>query len=181
MIIQEEMFKTQEKEIWKDVKGCNGRYQVSNLGRVKSLPKKTKTKTMIMTGTITKIGYIRFNLSVNKNMKKHHLAHRLVAIAFLDNKENKRCVNHIDGNKINNRVENLEWCTHLENNRHAMRTGLNIIAGESNGQAKLTEKIVLSIRKSRSEGKKYREISELYGVPENALGKILLRRTWRHI
>lgn len=118
------------KEIWKDIEGYEGLYQVSNFGEVKSL-ERTKTngkgivkiEEKILTQNITNWGYYRVALYKN-GTRKYHRVHRLVAKAFIDNPNNKEQVNHIDGNKLNNHVSNLEWCTRLENMYHARITGL---------------------------------------------------------
>lgn len=112
-------------EIWKDIKGYEHLYQVSTLGRVKSLPKMKgfyKNKERIL-NEIPIQGYKVVNLSKN-NTVKHHLIHRLVAETFIDNPENKLFVNHINGNKSDNRINNLEWCTRSENDSHAYKLGL---------------------------------------------------------
>lgn len=112
------------KEIWKTIQGYENRYEVSNLGRVKSLERidryNRKIEEKILAPRKHTGGYLRVQLS-----KKDFYIHRLVAEAFIPNPENKSQVNHIDGNKRNNRVDNLEWNTPLENNLHAIRTGLS--------------------------------------------------------
>lgn len=113
------------EEIWKDIVGYEGLYQVSNLGRVKSLEKmagRSNRKEKILTQRKIRGYFIAHLGSCNKF--KNVAVHRLVSIAFIPNPENKPCVNHIDGNKENNHVENLEWCTRSENDLHAFRTGL---------------------------------------------------------
>lgn len=106
------------KEIWKDVKGYEGEYQVSNLGKVKNIKKDN-----IIKGTINKNGYIYVDLW--KNNKRHKKTiHRLVAENFLNNINNYTDVNHKDGNKQNNKLSNLEFCTRSYNIKEAYRLGL---------------------------------------------------------
>ena len=112
-------------EIWKDVEGYEGLYQVSNLGRVKSLARTCKTKgngirdvKECIRKTITSnCGYVMV-LLCKDNKAKHCLMHRLVANAFVGNPDNLPQVNHKDGDKANNKADNLEWVTSSENNKH---------------------------------------------------------------
>lgn len=102
-----------DKEIWKDIKGYENLYQISNLGRVKSLPKYHKKNESIMKYTL-RSGYRTLVLRKNSKRKSKQI-HRLVAEAFIPNPDNKYIVNHKDYNRQNNNVENLEWCTQKEN------------------------------------------------------------------
>lgn len=104
------------KEIWKDIKGYEGIYKISNLGNVKS--------NKLLKKELCTNGYFRVTL-YNEKSPKRFLVHRLVAETFIPNPENKPQVNHIDGNKLNNCVCNLEWATSKENNVHAFKLGLN--------------------------------------------------------
>ena len=109
------------EEIWKDIKGYEGLYQVSNLGRVRSLDRYVGNylfKGKIMKENLNSRGYLRLHLSMN-NKQKEHKIHKLVAEAFIDNPDKLTEVNHINGIKTDNKVSNLEWCTHKENMLHA--------------------------------------------------------------
>lgn len=124
--------KFREQELWKDIKGFEGIYQVSNLGNIRSLDRKTNTAIknqnyVVKKGKMIKphvaMGYYALSLSKGNKIITQRV-HKLVAQTFIPNPENKPCVNHKDGNKLNNRIDNLEWCSHKENAQHAHRTGL---------------------------------------------------------
>ena len=129
------------EEIWKDVQGYEGLYQVSNLGRVKSFQLGEGT---LLNPSLARKGYLCVELRLSGKRKRFRI-HRLVAMAFIPNIENKPEVNHINGIKTDNRIENLEWVTHLENISHAWNTGLGK-AGEDHYQAAFTNEQVLYIR-----------------------------------
>ena len=102
-------------EVWKDIEGYEGKYQVSNLGRVKSLrDSHGKYRELIMTGRNEGHGYLKVSLYKNGKSKGIKI-HRLVALAFIPNPDNKHFVDHINGIRNDNRVENLRWVTHKEN------------------------------------------------------------------
>lgn len=104
-------------EVWKDISGYEGYYQVSDLGRVKSLSRKNSKTERILKAYTTSKGYLRLNF--NKDGKSFKpLVHRLVAEAFIPNPENKQQVNHINEVKTDNYIENLEWSTNIENKNH---------------------------------------------------------------
>ena len=112
-----------QEEIWKDVVGYESLYQVSNLGNVKSMKYAYINKIRILTFHYNKKGYRRVHLTKNK-IDKYLSVHRLVAEAFIPNPNNYPQVNHKDGNKLNNSVDNLEWCTNEYNFQHALRFSL---------------------------------------------------------
>lgn len=112
------------KEIWKDIPEYEGLYQISNYGRVKSLNYRRMNKENILKPRVDKKGYIHYALKKNK-MTKEYKAHRLVALMFIPNPCNKKQVNHKDFNKQNNFVDNLEWCTNGENQKHSYKYNLN--------------------------------------------------------
>jgi hypothetical protein len=118
-------------EIWKPIEGYQGKYMVSNLGRVKSTARDVSNHVAIVHKPERILsckkdakGYMRVFLDDNKKTKFVPI-HRLVALAFIPNEFNKPQVNHIDGVKTNNNVNNLEWCTNQENQIHAIKMGLN--------------------------------------------------------
>lgn len=109
------------KEIWKDIEGYEGLYQVSNLGRVKSFRGSTKfgkPKELILKPSLINSGYHVVTLYYGNQKKRKFQVHRLVAETFIDNPEHLPCVNHKDENKLNNCVSNLEWCTYQYNNNY---------------------------------------------------------------
>jgi len=128
------------KEEWRDIAGYEGRYQVSNMGRVKSLERTVVGKNgsqrtireRILKPDTTHDDYLQVKLYKGCGKKKIFKVHRLVCEAFHENPENKPCVNHIDENKANNAVSNLEWCTVKENNNHGTR---NTRAGKAIAKA----------------------------------------------
>lgn len=170
------------KEIWKDIENYEGIYQVSNLGRVKSLERKHNPIEKIMTAYVNHSnGYFQIGLKKNKTRTMNKV-HRLVALAFLSNPENKKTVNHIDGNKLNNNVENLEWATYSENVTHAYQNKLNHgvgSKGEKNGSAKLTKNDVLEIRSNQC--KSLKELAVEYNVSKTTISRIKHRLLWSHI
>ena len=108
------------KEYWKPVVGYEGLYMVSNWGRVKSMNYNHSGKERILKLIPNRYGYLYVNLYKN-NIKKKYLVHRLVAEAFIDNPDNLPQVNHRDENKLNNNVDNLEWCTNEYNINYGTR------------------------------------------------------------
>ena len=142
-------------EIWKDIFNYEGLYQVSNTGKVKSLERKSfnghtliKNKERLLKFGNNGNGYSFVNLSKNGKQKQLYV-HRLVASAFIPNPLNKKTVNHKDGNKSNNCIENLEWCTQKENNNHARRTGLVKITEETKRKISESKKGKLNPRHRR--------------------------------
>lgn len=110
-------------EIWKDIVGYEGYYQVSNIGRVKSLFRYKK----VLKGNVTTWGYLQVNFRKN-GKSRYYSIHRLVAQAFIPNIKQFPCVDHIDGDKSNNHVENLRWCTQKDNLRNPITLERNRIA-----------------------------------------------------
>lgn len=164
-------------EIWKDIKNYEGLYQVSNLGNIKSFWHK---KEVIMK-QMNNNGYSQLNLYYCGLAKKFYV-HRLVAKAFIPNPENKPQVNHIDGNKQNNNINNLEWVTNIENEKHAIKLGLKYQKGESHPSNKLTENEARVIKFLYSTGKYTTlEIAEIYNISHPTVSMIGRGKTWSHI
>ena len=173
-------------EKWKNIKDLKGYYQISEDGRVRSVDRDIPNHWGSMSHfkgkervpSIDKCGYKMVSLK-KQGVMRGMLIHRLVAEAFIPNPENKPCINHINGDKLDNRVENLEWCTHAENIRHSYNTGLKKKQkGELNPSAKLTDSDIRCIRLSNAP---VTELSEIYGVSIGVIYNIKARRTWRHI
>lgn len=162
--------------IWKDVEGFEGLYKVSSEGVLVSLPR-CGTKGGVIKRFKTNRGYEIYTIS--KNGKPYHKSvHRLFAQHFIPNPKNKLYVNHIDGNPLNNTLDNLEWVTQSENVLHAIKTGLFNSVGENNSQAKLTDQEVLEIR-DLYKHKIYnqRELGEIYGVFQTNISSIVRHQT----
>ena len=118
------------QEEWKYIEGYEKKYQISNMGRLRSLYFKDKygnkwDKIYYLKWSLNRKGYQRTRLCLNGKLNSSVFAHRLVADAFIPNPQNLPQVNHKDGNKKNNRVDNLEWCSNKENALHSQKNGLN--------------------------------------------------------
>jgi len=172
------------EEVWKDIAGFEGCYQVSNLGNVKSLYRlvgcafgaKKSTPEKILKGVSSKHGYLFVNVGKNKTI------HRLVALAFIPNPDNKPCINHINGIKSDNRLDNLEWCTYSENTTHSYINSLQLpVCGSSNGNAILNETIVKEIIGLISDNYTNKDISKKMGIASPLISNIRNNRNWNHV
>lgn len=126
-------------------------------------------------------GYMKVLLQI-KGKPKNIYVHRLIALLFIPNPSCFSEINHIDGNKKNNTIDNLEWCTEAENKRHAVKTGLTL-KGERNHEHKLTEEQVKTIRSEYVRGSKdknQRALAKKYNVSQTAIRYILNGRNWRY-
>lgn len=162
-------------EIWRDVDGYDGKYQVSNFGRVKSFQRGER----ILKPGLDYKGYPYVALW-HGGKGKHTFVHRLVAEAFIPNPDNKPQVNHVDGDKANNHTDNLEWCTQSENTRHAYVTGLiSLPQGESNYQAKLTNEQAVYIREN-PDGLTGRELARRFNTTPVTISDIQRGKKYRN-
>ena len=154
-------------------------YTIDEFGKVKN----TKTNRYLK-GALNSKGYLRVELHNNKKLKKFFV-HRLVAEYFIDNPFNKEQVNHIDGNKLNNCVDNLEWVTNQENRNHAVKNGLTKnLCGEEAPWSKLTKKNVLEIRKkynNKNEMFNAKELSKKFNVSINQIMCVAKRKSWKSV
>lgn len=175
-------------EIWKDIEGYEEFYQVSNLGRVKSIerlvdhPKGGKriVRERFLAVKTNKRGYLYSSLSKN-GIVTNQFNHRLVAFAFISNPENKPEVNHKNGIKTDNYLENLEWCNRSENEVHARKIGLKKTKkGENSNLSKLTD-LEAKIIKYNFKGVTHNDIAILFGISKHQVSKIKQGKSWSHI
>lgn len=186
-------------EVWKDIVGYEGLYQISNLGRVKSLPKaqccpncnspvKVLSKEIILKGRINRQGYVQVIL-YSKSAKKTFNVHRLVGKHFLDTdglNVDEMTIHHKDFNKLNNFVDNLEWCFLQENLEYSFDAGKHHAKSNKNKSPffrtkknhKLRPEDVVEIRNLLRAGAKLKEISDKYSVSESLISNIKNNKMW---
>ena len=158
------------------IKGYEGKYAVTKSGKVWSYPKTKRLYGKILKPTNT-TGYSQLSLCIN-GKRKVFTVHRIVAQTFIPNKKNKPEVNHINGIKADNRVENLEWCTHKENFIHAKKNNL-VARGERVKGNKIKNKDVIKIRKLLEEKilTQY-EIAYFFNVTQSSISRIKRKETF---
>lgn len=180
-----------KEELWLPVIGFVGVYEVSNLGRVKSLSRVVTRGDSVMhlKETLLKPGLSGYRggqywmvVLRHEGTVRTARVHRLVCESFLAQPKGYVYVNHKDGDKLNNHINNLEWCTSSQNQAHAYRTGLrakNI--GVRNGRSKLSEETVRQIKHLLSKGVTQASIARQLGVSKIRVNSIKSGRTWGHI
>lgn len=191
-IKMEKLLDTNEEK-WLDVKGFEGLYQVSNTGKIRSVDRlilknnnrHARFKGQLLKPVTDRNGYRRIVLCKNKE-KKTLSVHRLMAIAFIPNPLNHKQVNHINGIKDDNRLENLEWCTPSENILHAFRIGLGNSGlkgrnGERHPSSKLKTQDVLKIKQLLRQKQTNVAIAAKFNISEKAISDIRIKRTWAHL
>jgi len=169
-------------EVWKDIIGYENHYQVSDLGRVKSLTRITthghKRKERIMKLSTNNDGYLHVILTNNK-IEKTHRINRLVGIHFIPNPDKKPEVGHKFGNKKDNRSISLQWETRSENQIHAYETKLQEgRKGVKHHKSKLDNDMVIDIRNSNL---KQFELAKIYNVTPSLISMVISRKIWTHI
>ncbi len=175
-------------EIWKPVQGYEGLYEISSHGRLKSLAriinpgrKRSRFKPEKILKWCNSQGYLATYLSVD-NGKKFVRAHVLMMQAFTPNPENKPEVNHKNGIRNDNRLDNLEWCTHSENIQHSYQVLKRVSQkGVNNGNCKLTEVDVLNIFQKRREGGSFRGIAKVFNVSKTHIQHIIHGKLWKNL
>ena len=175
-------------EVWCDIAGYEGKYQISNCGRIKSFPKFIKrakgsyyTKEKVLKCTLDNYGYPCVNLYSNGNVY-HTKVHILVAKAFIENANGYSDINHKDGNKTNNHVDNLEWCTRSHNIQHAYDNFLHK-SGEACNLHKLSWDDVDYIRKHYKPYDKFygqKALANKFNVDIVTIWHIVNNKTWNH-
>jgi hypothetical protein len=166
------------EEAWYPLLDYNG-YLISNKHRIKSLPKSNRPCEFIVTPTLQKTGYYSVPLYLPSNDRKFKRisVHRIIAKMFIPNVCNKPCVNHINHDRSDNRIENLEWCTHKENLEHAKKFK-RMQHGEARYNNALTEKQVLDIFSSKEA---QRPLAKKYNVHQGTIAKIRTGQNWSYL
>lgn len=169
-------------EVWRPVIGYEGWYEVSNLGRVKRVRQGRATFVgKVIKQRINRKGYMVLQLTKN-SISREFTVHRLVAAAFIGQRDDKTQINHIDGCKDNNHVNNLEYVTQSENMRHAFDLGLKNALhcrGRNNHLNVLTEEEVLEIYRLSHEGKiPQRKLGKMFGVHQTTIRDIKFGKSW---
>lgn len=159
--------------MWKDIKGFENKYFISEDGKVKN------SNNEIMKTQLVGRGYEAIRLYKDSKYHRYYI-HRLVAEHYIEKGEEFECVNHLDGNKLNNHYSNLEWTTYSKNNQHAYDNNLRA-NGKSHYKAKLSDEQVIEIIIEGKGNKTYQEIADKYNVTKATIRDILVKNTWKHL
>lgn len=168
-------------EIWVDAVGFEGYYAVSNLGRVKRVARKRNSRfypERLLKPWLSRYGYYECVFMVNR-VRYKQLLHRVIAMAFIPNPEDKPQINHKNGVRDDFSISNLEWCTALENQRHRIEVLKNDNIGENHPKAKLSGIDVSNILEMYSSGEyTMKKIGDIYKVLPTTIFKIIHKITW---
>lgn len=166
-------------EEWRPIAESNGRYEVSDAGRVRSLwaARGRRPAPLLLKPLVDREGYIRFRLIVG-DKRKDRMAHILVLRAFVGPRGPGQQTRHLNGDKSDNRVANLAWGTCAENMADKVRHG-TVPSGSRNGRAKLDESKVREIRRLHRAGQTQRSLSRNYAVSKTTIRDIVIGKTWR--
>jgi len=175
-------------EEWRPVKGYEGLYEVSNLGRVKSLARivdrshgiPRRVRERIVANSIAGRGYWKTQLYCEGRSKQKYI-HCLVAEAFIGPKPDGLQINHRDGDKSNNTPSNLEYVTPKENIGHAMETGLFDIRGEKNTRSKYTAEQIENAHSLVAGGRQHKEAAAISGVDQGTIESVCAGKNWKHL
>lgn len=169
-----------KEEIWKEIDGYNGHYLINAIGQIKSKQKNWKNYR-IKTPVLHPQGYYTVVLWLNYKPKLFKI-HRLIAQYFIPNPLNLPAINHKNGIKTDNRIGNLEWCTFQHNVRHMFDNKLTTAIGETHYNSKLKKRDIKWIRENYHPKKMHTGIiSKKFGITPQCAGRILLRKSWKHI
>lgn len=158
------------------------RFLISSEGRLMN-----KNTSLIYKPELLRTGYLSVRIGLSHTERMHIILHKAVAFTFIENPSNFKCVNHKDGNKQNNKIENLEWCSESYNRKHAYDNGLfdiSKISGENNHNAKLTTQDITSIRETYQSGSRQnggRALARKYGVSKTVIRAIINNDAWKNI
>lgn len=173
-------------DVWKDIPGYDG-YQATTDGRIRAIDRvcssgKKRHGRVLKQKTHDGYQYINFH-------RVPVAVHRLVALAFIPNPESKKCINHKDLNRANNNVDNLEWCTHSENAKHALahgrlihlQRGHDFVRGEKNNNAKLSDELVRNLRSKISTWVEAKQYARNNGLSPSSVWRAITKKTWAHV
>lgn len=188
-VIKSQIVPDLQGESWLPIWGYEKSYSISNFGRVKSIYRETQGKNGIIfrypeklhTPQVDEHGYHRVTLRKNTTPKQWSV-HRLVADHFIGNPEKLPQVNHKNGDKSDNNLKNLEWCTASQNMQHGYdELDHERMRGEKNGMTKLTPELIESIKKSYSELKSFTKTGLQFGISGTHVWRIVRNKSWEHL
>ena len=163
------------EEVWKDIEGYEGLYVINKTGKVLSVRTKKEKKPYLLPN-----GYLQIKLHKNSK-RKAFFVHRLVLKTFGGNPDlPEHTVNHINGVKTDNRIENLEWLSQRDNKLHSTEV-LKVGIGEARSQSKLSNADVTEIRDRASSGEKAKSIAKSFSVSTLTIYDVINRKTWKHL